>query len=337
MSPLSRRGFLQFSVAAAVVSTAACSSDEPEISPDARFPPGSFGASATAEAVTEGVNLSGKTALVTGCNSGLGYETLAVLAGRGVHVIGTGRTLEKAQQACASVGGKTTPLALELADFQSAVDCADAVKGMGVQLDMVIANAGINAFGELILVDGIERTFRVNHLGHFVLVNHLLPLMNPQGGRIVHVGSRSAYKQAPPAGIVFDSLNGDVVLESGEYYGQSKLANALFSLQLSKQLAGSGVTSNVIHPGLVQTNIARNAPAVIRKGFEWVGPLIAKTPAEGAATQVYVAANPEVAGVNGAYFEDCNPVTVNGPNHVFDQPMAQKLWQVSTQMTNGYV
>ena len=229
------------------------------------------------------------------------------------------------------------PLALELADFQSAVDCADAVKGMGVQLDMVIANAGINAFGELILVDGIERTFRVNHLGHFVLVNHLLPLMNPQGGRIVHVGSRSAYKQAPPAGIVFDSLNGDVVLESGEYYGQSKLANALFSLQLSKQLAGSGVTSNVIHPGLVQTNIARNAPAVIRKGFEWVGPLIAKTPAEGAATQVYVAANPEVAGVNGAYFEDCNPVTVNGPNHVFDQPMAQKLWQVSTQMTNGYV
>ncbi len=108
-------------------------------------------------------------------------------------------------------------------------------------------------------------------------------------------------------------------------------------MQLSKQLAGSGVTSNVIHPGLVQTNIARNAPAVIGKGLEWVGPLIAKTPAEGAATQVYVAANPEVAGVNGAYFEDCNPVTVNGSNHVFDQPMAQKLWQVSTQMTNGYV
>ena len=94
MSPLSRRGFLQFSVAAAVVGTAACSSDEPETSPDKRFPPGSFGASATAEAVTEGVNLSGKTALVTGCNSGLGYETLAVLARRGVHVIGTGRTLE---------------------------------------------------------------------------------------------------------------------------------------------------------------------------------------------------------------------------------------------------
>ena len=122
MSRLRRRGFLQFSVAAAMVVTAACSSDEPETSPDKRFPPGSFGASATAEAVTEGVNLSGKTALVTGCNSGLGYETLAVLARRGVHVIGTGRTLEKAQQACASVGGKTTPLALELSDFQSAVD-----------------------------------------------------------------------------------------------------------------------------------------------------------------------------------------------------------------------
>ena len=147
MSRLSRRGFLQFGVAAALVGTAACSDDEPETSPDARFPRGSFDAGATAEVVTEGINLNGKTALVTGCNSGLGYETLSVLAKRGAHVIGTGRTLEKAQEACASVGGKTTPVALELADFQSAVDCADAVKGMGVQLDMVIANAGINAFG----------------------------------------------------------------------------------------------------------------------------------------------------------------------------------------------
>ena len=106
MSPLSRRGFLQFSVAAAVASTAACSSDEPEISPDKRFPPGSFGASATAEAVTEGVNLSGKTALVTGCNSGLGYETLAVLARCGVHVIGTGRTLEKASRPAPAWAGR---------------------------------------------------------------------------------------------------------------------------------------------------------------------------------------------------------------------------------------
>ena len=334
MGRLSRRGFLQFSVAAAVTGTAACSADE--TAPDARFTRGSFDASATTAAVTDGLDLSGKTALVTGCNSGLGYETLSILAQRGAHVIGTGRTLEKAQQACASVSGKTTPLALELSDFQSVADCADAVTNMDVPLDIIITNAGINSFGELVLVDGVERTFRVNHLGHFVLVNRLLPVMNPQGGRIVHVGSRSAYKQAPSDGIVFDSLRGDVVLETGEYYGQSKLANALFSLQLSKQLAGSGVTSNVIHPGLVQTNIARNAPDVIRKGFEWVGPLIAKTPSEGAATQVYVAAHPDVAGINGAYFEDCNPVTVNGSNHVFDEPMAQKLWQVSTEMTAGY-
>lgn len=334
MSRLNRRGFLQFSVAAAVAGTAACGASE--TAPDARFSRGSFDANATATAVTEGLDLSGQTALVTGCNSGLGYETLSILAQRGAHVIGTGRTLDKAKQACASVKGNTTPLALELSDFQSAADCADAVADMGLPLDMVITNAGINSFGELVLVDGVERTFRVNHLGHFVLVNRLLPLMNSQRGRIVHVGSRSAYKQAPSEGIVFDSLRGDVVLETGEYYGQSKLANALFSLQLSKQLAGSDVTSNVIHPGLVQTNIARNAPDVIRKGFEWVGPLIAKTPSEGAATQVYVAAHPDVAGINGAYFEDCNPVTVNGPNHVFDEPMAQKLWQVSTEMTAGY-
>jgi len=203
---------------------------------------------------------------------------------------------------------------------------------------MLICNAGINTFGELELVNGIEKIFVVNYLGHFVLVNQLLPMMlAADAGRIVHVGSRSGYRQAPAVGIDFDNLRGENTFDSGEAYGRSKLANALFSLALAERLEGSGVTSNVIHPGLVATDIARTAPAPLRLGFEWLGPLFAKTPARGAATQVYVATSPLLDGVNGAYFEDCNPVTVSGDHHMFDRAMAQRLWSEAQGMTKGYL
>jgi NAD(P)-dependent dehydrogenase (short-subunit alcohol dehydrogenase family) len=228
-------------------------------------------------------------------------------------------------------------VALELADFDSVVACAETVRDMGVTLDMLIPNAGINTFGELELVNGVEKIFVVNYLGHFLLVNQLLPMMLAAGtGRIVHVGSRSGYRFAPAVGIDFDNLRGEGEFDSTEAYGRSKLANALFSLALAERLEGTGVTSNVIHPGLVSTDIARTAPAVIRVGFDLIGPLFAKTPEQGAATQVYVATSPLLAGVNGAYFEDCNPVTVSGDHHMFDADMARRLWTVGQEMTAGY-
>ncbi len=339
MNAINRRHFLKFGTAAAAATTlSACSGNQNSTSIDTQLPIGSFGAEATAEEVTEGLDLNGKTALVTGCNSGIGYETMRVLALRGAHVIGAGRTMEKARKACDSVEGETTPVVLELSDFQSAADCAQTIKKMGPPIDMVICNAGINTFGELELVDGIERIFRVNHLGHFVLVNRLLALQAlSENGRIVHVGSMSGYAQAPAMGIDFSNLRGEKEFDAGEAYGRSKLANALFSLQLAKDLQATKITSNVIHPGLVLTNIARNAPALLRKGFEWLGPMFAKTPAQGAATQVYVATHPSLAGVSGAYFEDCNPVIVAGPHHINDEAMAEKLWEVSLEMTEGFV
>ena len=188
----------------------ACSSADHVVTVDQSLPVGPFGADSTGEEVTRGLELEGKVALVTGCNSGLGYETMRVLAMRGVHVLGTGRTLEKASKACASVHGQATPLVLELSDFQSAVDCAAQVAELGLNPDMLILNAGINTFGELELVNGIEKIFVVNFLGHFVLVNRLLPLMLEKGsGRIVHVSSRSGYNQAPATGIDFDNLRGE--------------------------------------------------------------------------------------------------------------------------------
>lgn len=334
-----RRQFLQGATAAATVPLlGACAGDGPVVTIDRSFPVSEFGAKSTAEDVTQGMNLEGVTAMVTGCNSGLGYESMRVLALRGAHVIGTGRTLEKASVACASVGGSTTPVALELSNFQSAVDCADTIDSLGLSPDILICNAGINTFGELELINGIEKIFTVNFLGHFVLVNRLLPVMKQQqSARIVHVGSRSAYIQAPAVGIDFDNLRGEKTFDAGEAYGRSKLANALFSLELSQRLEGSTVTSNVIHPGLVKTNIARTAPAVMRTAFDWFGGLIAKTPEEGAATQIYVATSPALQGVNGAYFEDCNAVTVSGNNHVFDKPMAARLWATAEEMTQGYL
>ncbi|QFU75789.1 SDR family NAD(P)-dependent oxidoreductase [Halioglobus maricola] len=335
---LSRRQILLAGTAAASTPfVSGCSANEFQVSINQSLPIGNFDEQSTGEDVTAALDLTGKVALVTGCNSGLGYETMRVLALRGAHVLGTGRTLEKAKVACDSVTGKTTPLALELSDFQSAVDCAGAIASMGLVPDSIILNAGINTFGDLELVGGIEKMFRVNYLGHVVLANQLLPAMVARGsGRIVHVSSRSGYSQAPAQGIDFDNLRGEKVFDAGEAYGRSKLANALFSLQLSQQLQGSGVTSNAIHPGLVKTNIARTAPTIIRRGFGLLGGLIAKTPAQGAATQLYVATAPALATVSGAYFEDCNPVNVSGPHHMTDAKMAAELWAVTEEMTAGF-
>lgn len=340
---LRRRQLFRLTLAASVPLIASSCSDGPEVTPDPDLPRGPFGPQSTAEDVTAGLDLSGRTALVTGATSGLGFETMRVLALRGAHVYGTGRTLEKAAEAFAGVTGTVTPLALELENFQSAVDCARSLKDAGVVPDIVILNAGINTFGELELAEGVEKMFAVNFLGHFVLVNHLLPpmLAARRGlrapGRIVHVGSRSAYTQAPVVGIDFDNLRGERHFDASEAYGRSKLANALFSLELAQRLEGSGVTSNVIHPGLVQTNIARTAPAIVQTLFSTFGGVVAKSPAEGAATQVYVATSPALDGVNGAYFEDCNPVRVSGDNHVFDAAQAAQLWQVAEQLTAQYI
>lgn len=337
--PLTRRQMLVSTAALGAAGTlSACGGNEFKVTIDRSLPVSNFGAESTGEEVTAGLDLDGKVALVTGCNSGLGLETMRVLALRGAHVLGTGRTLAKAQTACAGISGKTTPLQLELANFQSAVDCAAAVSGLGLTPDIVVLNAGINTFGDLELVNGIEKIFTVNFLGHFVLANQLLPAMVERGkGRFVHVSSRSGYRQAPPEGIDFDNLRGEKTFDAGEAYGRSKLANALFSLELANHLQGTGVTSNAIHPGLVKTNIARTAPLLVRRAFDLLGGIIAKTPAQGAATQLYVATHPALSGVSGAYFEDCNPVIVSGPNHMTDTAMAKKLWQTAEGMTAAYL
>ena len=335
---MNRRQFLQTSVAAATLPSLTACGEGHSISIDTRLPVGPFGADSTAEEVTADLDLSGKTALVTGCNSGVGYESMRVLALRGAHVIGTGRTLEKAQKACDSVIGHTTPVVLELSDFQSAVDCAASVAAMDVSIDMLILNAGVGSFADFELINGIERIFVINYLGHVVLTENLLPLMaTTEGSRIVHVGSQQGYRAAPEVGIDFDNLRGEGEHSGFQAYGRSKLANALYSLKLSARLDPLQTTSNVIHPGFVKTNIGRSAPGIIKWLYEGAQSMLAKTPEQGAATQVYVATAPALAGVTGAYFEDCNPVTIEGHNYVFDREMADRLWDETRQMLGDYL
>jgi NAD(P)-dependent dehydrogenase (short-subunit alcohol dehydrogenase family) len=287
-------------------------------------PWGRFGATSTAEEVTAGLDLAGKTAVVTGCNSGIGYETMRVLALRGAHVIGTARTADKAEAACASVRGEATPVVLELADFDSVVACADRIVALRRSIDIVICNAGV-LLGELRQVRGLEMSFVVNHLGHFILANRLIDsvLAAPQG-RVVVVGSNN-HKQAPDGGIQFDRLSGE---GWRNYYHHSKLANGLFSLQLAKRLQGTRATSNCVTPGPVRgTNILRNV-SNSSDGY-------AKSVEQGAATQCYVATHPSLAGVSGVYFQDCNPAEQSA--YQADAAMAERLWNVSAQLTAGYL
>jgi len=300
-----------------------------------------FNKQSTAEEVTEGLDLAGQVALVTGCTNGTGLETMRVLAMRGAHVLATGRTTAKVEAACAGMHGKITPLALELTDLDSVNRCARSVAELGLVPDIVICNAGMDHFGELELVSGIELVFFANFLGHFVLVNNLLPGMLERGsGRIVHVSSDSAHKGppkgAPPEGIDFDNLRGEGCYDGPAAYGRSKLANALFSFELSHRLNGSGLTSNAIHPGSVFTNIAHSAPKEMRDAIKDYAPNL-KTPAQGAATQVYVATSPELADVSGKFFADSNLFIAPQPNFLEDKALAEKLWQVGEEMAAGHM
>ncbi len=342
-SGLSRRQILTGTTALVAATTlSACGGDEEEAAPVIRpdgVPMSDFGAESTADEVTAGLDLSGKTAVITGCNSGLGYETMRVLASRGAHVFGISRNMEKATEACNSVDGKTTPFAGDLANFETMASCADAIGATGTPIDMLILNAGVMALPELQQVDGIERHFVINHLGHFILANRLMEQVKaaPQG-RFVTVGSQG-YLWAPDDGIQFDKLDGTWMDEyvPNDAYGHSKLANGLFSLELARRLEGSTATSNVIHPGVINTNLGRHYPLYIKifAGlFSWALPFF-KSVEAGAATVTYVATAPGLSETNGFYFEDCNPVVAG--HNMENAAMAEKLWTVSESLTQPYI
>jgi len=288
--------------------------------------PSGFGYGSTAEQVTEGRALAGKTYLVTGCNSGLGRETLRVLALRGARVFGTARTVEKALVACASVtGAQATGLACELADPQSVRACVDAVIRDGARLDGILCNAGIMALPKRELAYGVELQLFTNHVGHFMLVTGLLDRL-VDDGRVVMTSS-DAHRAAPRVGVDLDDLACERGYSGWRAYGQSKIANILFARALTRRLAGGQRSANAVHPGVIATNLGRHMSPLMRAGLAIAGPLFLKTAEQGAATQVYVATHPDIAGVSGEYFADCNRARARA--RAYDDELAERLWQAT--------
>jgi NAD(P)-dependent dehydrogenase (short-subunit alcohol dehydrogenase family) len=332
---LTRREALRLSGAcAAAVATSACSNADDTVVRPEGVPLSAFGKKSTTAEVTAGIDLAGKTVLITGATSGLGFESMRTLAARGARILATGRTLDKAREACAQVGAGCTPLALELESLDSVRACSDAVLALGAPIDVLMCNAGIMSLPQLEQVGGLEKQFAVNHLGHFLLVNRLLDRVRAAPkGRVV-VMTSSAYKWATPAGIEFDNLSGARDYTPNKAYGQSKTANGLFSLELARRLAGTAATSNSVNPGPVNTNLSRNFPAWQRRIFGFLGFLLPKAET-GAATQCYVATAPALARVSGHYFEHCNPRVPGG--QMTNSTLAQRLWTVSEELCRKHL
>lgn len=289
-----------------------------------------FGYGTTAESITQGLSLQGKNILITGCNSGLGHEAMRVLALRGATVLGTARTLEKAQQACQETAGACVPLVMELSDPSSVKACIARIKEGGWKLDVIICNAGIMALPKLQKAHGVELQFFTNHMGHFMLVTGLLDVLSDDA-RVVMLSS-SAHNMAPKSGIEFDNLSGDRAYSGWKNYGQSKFANLVFSKELARRFEGTRKTAVAVHPGVIRTNLGRHMNSAANGLFRIINPMFLKSIPQGAATEVYAAVHPSVAGVSGEYFADCNIATCRADAN--DLELGRQLWEASEKIVS---
>lgn len=297
-----------------------------------------FNKKSTAEQVTEGVDLSNKTVVITGVGSGLGKESMRVLTLRGAHVIGLDRTLEAAQQACNDIEGSTTAVACDLSDPESVIAAANTIKEQFSSLDILLNNAGIMA-PPLSVVnhyrEPLESQFAVNYVGHFLLLNHLFPLLKATpNARIVLVASEG-YVMAPKEGIGFDNLDFKRDYDGAAAYGQSKLGVMLMNLILAERLKNSGLSCNAVHPGLIRTNLAHDTETPLVKFVSKVGGPWMRSIGQGAATQCLVATHPELENTLGEHFADCNLRSAVG--HATDRHMAEKLWARTFDITSKYL
>ena len=280
--------------------------------------------------VTEGLGLQGKIALITGVNSGLGFESMRVLALRGAHVIGAARTVEKAREACARVEGHTTPIACELSDLHSVDACARQVLDTDGPLDILMCNAGIMAPAQLVQQEGIELQFMTNHLGHFLLASRLLPMvMVAEQGRIVMLSS-AGHTHSVTGGIDFSNLSGDRGYNPWKFYGQSKLANILTSNELARRMEGTSATCNAVHPGVIRTNLARSTKGMFSRLISVFATPFERTVEQGAATQCFVATHPGLSDISGRYLADCRESSPS--KFAQEQSLARQLWRVSEKL-----
>jgi WW domain-containing oxidoreductase len=290
----------------------------------------SFGARSTADQVLAGIDLTGKRFVVTGCGSGIGFESMCALSANGATVYGLARSLHDAEIACAKAGPAAIPVACDLADLDSIAAAAGTMRGFGVPLDAIIANAGIAHLPLLQTRYGVEMQFLVNHIGHFALVNQIHELVRNGTGRIVIVSSSAAIHQAPAAGILFDNLDGRRFYDASQFYGQSKLANALHAMELSRRLGSRGIAVNAVHPGNARGTLINRHARLTLKAARWAAHWLLKSPQQAAATQALLAANPGVGQASGEFWSDCRIAA--GAPLLKDSGLAARLWEVSEEI-----
>lgn len=286
----------------------------------------------TPPASADAMPMSGATVLVTGGTSGIGGATAAALAALGARVAIVGRDAQRAQAHARAIAAQTPGAQVDVfvADLSAQAqvrELADRVLAAYPRLDVLVNNAGGYWNSRQVTVDGIERTLAVDHLAPFLLTNLLLDRLRASApARVVTVSSGA---QAMGR-IDFEDLQGERRYRGQRAYAQAKLANIMFTYELARRLAGSGVTANVLHPGVVRTGFGQeDAGAAMRLTIRLTGPFM-KSPQQGARTSVYLASSPQVEGVTGQYFVDAKPRRSCAAS--YDEAAATRLWQVSAQL-----
>jgi len=302
-----------------------------------------FDAESTTDEVLEGVDLTGKRVLVTGVSAGLGVETVRTLVAHGATVVGTARDLSKARRALAEVfphaakGGTIDLVEMDLASLKSVRKAAAELIAQARPFDVIIANAGVMACPQGKTADGFETQFGTNHLGHFVFINKLVPLLKP-GGRIVTLSS---------AGHQLSDVNiDDPNFLKTEYspfpaYGRSKTANILYAVALDRRLKARGIRATAVHPGGIQTELGRHlTPEIMAPMRARWGNIKFKNIPQGTATSVWSGFVAPAEAVGGHYCEDCHVAEVNDDpasrpgvrSYAVNPERAEALWRKSEEM-----
>jgi NAD(P)-dependent dehydrogenase (short-subunit alcohol dehydrogenase family) len=286
---------------------------------------------------------SGRVAVVTGANTGIGYQTAAVLANSGAHVVLAVRDLAKGNTAlsrivAASPKVDVTLQALDLSSLDSVRAAADALRSAYPRIDLLINNAGVMLTPKQVTKDGFELQFGTNHLGHFaltgLLLDHLLPV---RGSRVVTVSSMGHRMRAA---IHFNDLQWERSYNRGAAYAQSKLANLLFTYELQRRLttADQATIAVAAHPGSSNTELTRNLPRIIKPIADVVGPMLFQSAAMGALPTLRAATDPDVQG--GQYYgpdgfgeQRGHPKVVGSSAKSHDEGLARRLWTVSEELT----
>jgi len=303
-----------------------------------------FGYRSTAAEVIAGIDLSGRTAIVSGGYSGLGLETVRALSDAGVHVIVPARRPDAARQALDGVGG-TEVRAADLGDLDSVAAFTESVRRDGRPIDLVLDVAGIMATPFEHTAQGFESQFGTNHLGHFALVGGVADLLT-DGARVISYSSGGHYRSP----VRFDDLDFETTpYDPWVAYGQSKSANALFAVGLARRGAGRGILAFSVHPGGIMTELQRHVPREELLSRGWIdadgtpNPRF-KTPAQGASTGLWAATATELVSRSGAYCEDCaikgivpadhTDMTTGGVKEwAIDTDAAERLWALSVAAT----